>query len=1104
VLPYFRRLLGGPAAADPTDGCLLRRFAVQRDGDAFAALLRRHGPMVLGVCRRVLDDPDEVEDVFQAAFLVLVRKAGSIRKEASVGSWLYGVAARLARRARADAARRRTHERQVVTPAITDDGLSAVVWRDLRPVLDEELSRLPEKYRAPLVLCYLEGQTHEEAARQLGCPSGTVCGRLARARDLLRGRLTRRGLALSAGLLGTLLAESAARAAVPAALSASTARLAALFAAESALAISARVAALADGALRAMAVGRLKAAAAVLLVLGLLTTGAGLFARQALTEPPSPAGEAREPKAPPRDGDAPRAVAEPVHTDALGDPLPPGAVARLGTVRFRHGEAVHGVAFSPDGKTIASGGLDGKVCLWDAATGKELRRFTAHPEWVLCVAYSPDGKLLAAAGGDRTRKRDGTVRLFDPATGKEVRVLAGHTQEVRALAFSPDGRTLVSGSSDKTVRLWDVTTGQQRRQLGPLGSDVWALAFSRDGKFLATGSQDGAIHLWAPATGEAIRKLDGHRGWVQALAFAPDGKTLVSGGDHSDPVARVWDVATAREVRRLSGQQVGNFRLGVGTLAFSPDGATLVSGGADGVIRFWDPATGKEVRAVPGHPFWVTALAFSPDGQTLASGSTDSTVGLWDAATGKDLRPLRGHRAAVPSLALSPDGRTLASGSWDRTIRLWDVATRKEVRQLVGHEDVAFCLAFTPDGRTLISGGFDGTVRLWDPATGKETGRFSDAPKMVSSLAFSPDGRTLAGGGDDAIRLWDPAGKMLRRLSVGEQGSQYAAFSPDGKTLAVTCRDRTITLFEVGTGQEKARLAGHEHWVHHVLFSPDGTSLASASEDRTVRLWDVATGKERLRLTGHEGYVCPLAFSPDGRVLMSGSGDRTIRFWELATGRERYQLRERAGWPRVFVLTPDGQTLFSGGEDSTILVWDLKHLGQADRPRPGKLSAREQDALWADLAGEDAGQAFRAMATLGAVPDQAAAMLRERLRPTALPDGKRVARLLAQLDDDQFAVREQAAKELGELGEAIEPQLRDALKAQPSAEVRQRLERLLARLGGPVTSPEVLRTLRGVEVLEQAGTPETRAVLEAMAGGSPDARLTREAKTALARLDHRR
>jgi RNA polymerase sigma-70 factor (ECF subfamily) len=276
VLRFIRRLKS--PAEDTSDGCLLSRFAAQRDEAAFNGLVRRHGTMVLAVCRRVLENEADAEDAFQATFLVLARHARSIARPGALASWLYGVAYRTALRAKVDAARRRVRERQAPDAQMCDPADEAA-RRDLRQVLDAELSRLPERYRVPLVLCYLEGRTQEDVARQLGCPRQTITTRLTRACDRLRGRLARRGVVLPAAALATALSEEARAAGVRLALVEATNTAAALFAASETAAdgvVSARVAALTRGVERGMSMTKLKTMFAVLLTASVIGSAAGL------------------------------------------------------------------------------------------------------------------------------------------------------------------------------------------------------------------------------------------------------------------------------------------------------------------------------------------------------------------------------------------------------------------------------------------------------------------------------------------------------------------------------------------------------------------------------------------------------------------------------------------------------------------------------------------------------------------------------------------------------------------------------------------------------------------------------------------------------------
>jgi RNA polymerase sigma factor (sigma-70 family) len=362
VLRRLGRLAAAGEAAQASDGQLLQRFLSRHDEAAFAALVQRHGPMVLGVVRRVLKQEQDAEDAFQAAFLVLARRAAAIAKQNSVGSWLHGVALRVALKAKVAAARRRWHERQAL-PMTHPSPEADLAWQELQAVLDEELQRLPETYRAPFVLCCLEGKSKAEAARELGWTSGTVSGRLARARERLRARLRRRGVALSAAALATLLAGKALSAAVPPALADTAVRAAtASLPGAAAGAASARAASLAEGVIRGMALTKLRVATGAVLVLALLAGGAGLLARHALVATGAAAG-GLAPPAP--DGAADRPV-----VDRQGDPLPEGVAARLGTVRFREGGWVDSVAFSPDGKALlassnggaAAGTMETGVC----------------------------------------------------------------------------------------------------------------------------------------------------------------------------------------------------------------------------------------------------------------------------------------------------------------------------------------------------------------------------------------------------------------------------------------------------------------------------------------------------------------------------------------------------------------------------------------------------------------------------------------------------------------------------------------------------------------------------------------------------------------------
>jgi RNA polymerase sigma factor (sigma-70 family) len=596
-----------------TDQELLDSFIRRGQEAAMEILVRRHGPLVWGVCRRVLRHAQDAEDAFQATFLVLVRRAASISSRQPLAHWLFGVARQTALNVRGAAAKRGRSERPL-SDAPEPAAPEAYPPDPLRELLDEELGRLPRNYRVVIVLRDLEGKTRREAAELLAVPEGTIASRHGRARAMLAKRLARRGVTSPHDLALVALTPSA-----PAPL-----LLSAIKAVGTGALVPASVAAAAEGVLKAMQLTKIAILGTLLLAAAIVAGGSALLAGPVFR--PGAAG----PKPPPAN-----AVQRAAAPDA--DPTPPPPPEPKLRTALRGQGYVKSVAFSPDGKTLASAGQDGSIHLWDLSTGKEQAAFPTRVGAVYSAAFSPDGKTLAVAGCGKTftaTADDLTVWLLDAATGKEQGALRGHTAGadppagVYFVAFSPDGKTLASAGLDGTVRLWDVSTAKEQATLKGHTREVYAAVFSPDGKIIASGSDDGTVRLWDAATGKDMGTLKGHKGGVNAVAFSPDGKTLATAS--WDKTVRLWDVAAGKEQASFTGHTDGVY-----FVAYSPDGRTLASAGRDKTIKLWDAATGKELATLQGHAGPVECVAFSPDGKTLATASSDRTVKLWDLAPGE-------------------------------------------------------------------------------------------------------------------------------------------------------------------------------------------------------------------------------------------------------------------------------------------------------------------------------------------------------------------------------------------------------------------------------------------------------------------------------------
>ena len=1133
VVRHLRMLAPSAEKVETSDQELLERFVRRHDQAAFAALLRQHGPMIHGLCRRLLRQEADADDVFQATFLILLRKAHTIRKQLSLASWLYGVAYRIASRVRKQAIRQspRGLEEKL---SHSDPGMAAA-WRELCVVLDAEVHALPERQRAPVVLCYLEGRTRDQAARELGWTLRTLERRLEQGRERLRLRLTRRGLALSTALLASALSQQTV-AAVPAALCDPVLQAVGRFRLQGTLAgsqVSSRAGRLAAEGLRSIAAAKVHCIAIATLTVSMLVAGSGALAFQVFLGGQTQATQQNISKPSSLVDERPNEVRQP-RTDRFGDPLPEGAISRLGSTRLRHGHFIYFLRFTPDGKTLVSSAADG-IGIWGVSSGKLLH--------FLQRGGFPGGMSLSADGSKLVVGVESGIVIWDVASGKQVRTLGAATYA--NAGFSPDGTILAvqSATKDCLTELLDPVTGEQIRSWRKNQNPANALAFTKDGKTLiAAGTwanmepptDDHEICFWDLSTGNERRIRTGTRN-VSQIALSPDGTLLAAiyspilakGDEAARRLVCLWDVASGRELRQLIASPIasvpGRFDY-LNALAFSPDGKSVCACLSDGTLISWDPLTGIERRKV-GPDSCYSQLAFAPDGKTLAT-LHGFTIRLVDVASGKDLFPSAGHQHMVSGVAFAGDGRTVVTSDAKR-IFLWDKVNGQELREFDDRPDFLRAVCVMSDGRRLLScedsdQGKLITLRIKDLATGKQLRRFDRryvARKRITVAALAPDDSKVALGGfdDEAVLVIDlTTGNDLRQLQGHKSGIFGAAFTPDSRTLVVWGSYRKVRLWDVSKGQltKEFNLAeekmppgrppqaglGPEGNPYTAVLSPDAKTLSVGDQ-----LYEVATGRLIQELSYPKAEIVK-AFSPDGRTLACpGHQDGAIYLLERATGRERRRFLGHKGRVESLAFSADGRTLISGGWDTTCVVWDLTgRLTEDDRLRR-PLAEKELNDRWEILAGGDATKAYRAIQELAAAPAQAIPFLSKYLRPTPRVDQKHVDELVRELGNPQFAVRQRATQELDELEELAIPSCQRALADKPTPEVRRRLESLLATRSAEQQDvpSQCLRTLRALEALELCGTPEAAELLKALTHGAPEACLTREAEAGVRRLASR-
>jgi RNA polymerase sigma factor (sigma-70 family) len=1137
----IRRLVGAVTKAELaglSDRDLLARFGADRDEAAFAAVVARHTNMVLGVCRRTLPRAADPEDACQAVFLLLAQRARGTRWQASVAGWLYTAARKVARNARVAAERRARRESRAAVPEAVSppDEMTA---RELAAALDAELDRLPPRYRDPLVLCYLEGLTQDEAAARLGVPPGTLKSQLKRGRKKLADALTARGWELGVVLLAAAAASAA---------SAAPRKLHDAILAAASGSPSAAAAALARGVTMP---GMTTAMKAVLLVAaGVAALGLGV-APSLHTPAQPPPGEQRP---------AEESAAAPVQ-------------ARIGASRFRASEPVGDACYAPGGKRVIGYAGD-TLYVWDAGDGSLLRTVatgltpledpTRHGAKGLAFAAHPTESRVACGGlkGGKTH-----LQIWDYETGRLVAEKASRCDALKALVWTPDGKRLLEranvgwtnptgwklivrdGSlnelrshdlprdfgewstvmqplpgggevilwqSNREPTVFDLVSGEVVRTLPHKPSIPSDLAVSPNGRTLAATSTEELRLLDLPG-GETRRKLPVLRsGWEKPRPlFSPDGATVYV-WDHR-PIA--YDVATGKEKWKATFRTLHTVRALLCDV--SPDGGTVLVRHGRALSRL-DARTGTE-RDPPDAPSAPPDLAWSPDGKTLWTRAErhDRTWTAWDPATGRRLHDLLptgfvtdDNWKLLPDLFFLPGGKEILAGlekseSTERVgpkeLLVFDAATGRCLRRL-GEP--------LPDNTFLWMHPIDidaagGTVVMQAFAISAPPGP-PGAP-----VAFDPSREVTY----EAIR-WDPArkAKLQDWTARGDRTTPPRHFAPYVVTLATDSlapgsRDRKpfparVRCYRLADGRlahelqtdrasvEVDRVEGNflltlgydSKWITRGLTTTY-TPLPPFAHD----LWELPS-REKVRLFETREQA-PVALGPGGRYVVRVVGDAGFEVYEPFVLKKAVATVATPCRVVGFEFSPDGSRVAAALVDASVVVWDATPWRDRIGERLGGEVPADLAPLWEDL-GKDAATGLRAARLLAAAGDRAVALLGGKIEPRKAPDDALLRRLIADLDSPAFATREKAEKDLRDIGAAAEARLRQASRANPSPEVGRRIERLLAALDGRQLTAAEVREVRAVQALEWTDSGAARALLAKWARGDPAAALTRAAAAA--------
>jgi RNA polymerase sigma factor (sigma-70 family) len=931
-----------------TDAALLDRLAHKRDDTAFEELLARHGPSIWALCRRLLRSEPDAEDVFQATFLVLARDAARVRKAASVGSWLHGVAFRISRKVRLRGERSLDTSR-LTSPVEANEPVTELSWNEIRSTLDEELAKLPDQLRAPLLLCYFQGMTQDEAATELGWSQRTVKYRIARGRNLLRERLIRRGLELPAVFAVPLLSTGTTSAAPPQ-LQSALSKSARVFLHKKPLGsdLSPQVLALTRAEVSIVSLFRL--AILVATVTGLAVAGT-LIGRQIdpIAMQPIASSEDDNPPAPALDRDP---------------TLPLGAV-RIGSTQFRFNYSRYGnkVFYTTDGKTLILP-MTGSVYFWDAESGRRMFELPVPDASIEDADFLAGSNLLALFGRfsppNPAKKSAPALFIVDTAARKVMRIIALpdiNNTVYYHVRLSRDGKRAVT-ATDGEIRVWDVESSEEliRRKHQP---QITSIGLSPDGKTIFYDRYS-ELFQWKWESGQEPKKITTLQGGPPkgCITFTDNSNTMFAGGGSGNITP--FEVSTGKQLEVL------NVEATPSCWSLSPDGRTLAVSYAetthkkltDPCITLWDLASRKPIARYSTGRCEANFVNWSPDGTRLVA-STGHRLMTWDAKTGMPVPPnSSGHEDTIRGLEFSPEGRLFTACS-DHILRSWDTSSGKLDLELV-HNDWIYTLAVSPDG-SLVAGAANQDLRIWDAKTGRE--RFKLFGGRIPKMQFTPDGKKLVAWDDKCyLRIWDTRNaKLLAEHRILPEGvteaelddrmfsqmwmlAHQADISRDGSMFALFWNK--VFVFNVETGKELMKFEIDDKSVAALAFSHDGKRLAisnrgkgteirlpngrtehSPAVEHQLKVWDLNSKKLMWESTSAGWSGNAIGFSPDGSSIAETAvptNDRknVLRIRDATTGKDIGKI-DLPTPNSIFAFDRTGKRLAVANSDTTVVVYDL-------------------------------------------------------------------------------------------------------------------------------------------------------------------------------------